>query len=102
MSNFDFNPIGIIFNISRKVHRWGLAFSDGKPHNLNCYSGVEPEFNDLYKYFGRDSMIALRLLMPILTPDAIEAALGAVIERVNSTGALCHEETIGESLFQNI
>lgn len=41
-------------------------------------------------------MIALRLLMPILTSDAIEAALGAVIERVNSTGALCHEETIGE------
>ena len=40
-------------------------------------------------------MIALRLLMPILTSDAIEAALGAVIERVNITGALCHEETIG-------
>lgn len=53
---------------------------------------------NLLQYFGRDSMIALRLLMPILTSDAIEAALGAVIERVNSTGALCHEETIGESL----
>ncbi|OSC99924.1 hypothetical protein PYCCODRAFT_1513135 [Trametes coccinea BRFM310] len=47
-------------------------------------------------YFGRDSMIALRLLMPTLTSDAIEAALGAVIERANSTGALCHEETIGD------
>ncbi|EJD08148.1 uncharacterized protein FOMMEDRAFT_144208 [Fomitiporia mediterranea MF3/22] len=47
-------------------------------------------------YFGRDSMIALRLLMPTLTPNAIESALGAVIERVNTTGALCHEETIGE------
>src|SRR5436190_1284420 len=35
------------------------------------------------------------MLMPLLTPDAIEAALGAVIERANSTGALCHEETIG-------
>ena len=33
--------------------------------------------------------------MPTLTSEAIEAALGAVIERVNSTGALCHEETIG-------
>lgn len=33
--------------------------------------------------------------MPILTSEAIEAALGAVIERTNSTGALCHEETIG-------
>ncbi|KAF9563018.1 hypothetical protein CPC08DRAFT_816871 [Agrocybe pediades] len=47
-------------------------------------------------YFGRDSMIALRMLMPLLTPDAIEDALGAVIERANSTGALCHEETIGD------
>lgn len=53
---------------------------------------------NLLQYFGRDSMIALRLLMPILTSDAIEAALGAVIERVNITGALCHEETIGMSL----
>lgn len=33
--------------------------------------------------------------MPLLTPNAIEDALGAVIERANSTGALCHEETIG-------
>ena len=48
------------------------------------------------QYFGRDSMIALRLLMPTLSSEAIEAALGAVIERANSTGALCHEETIGD------
>ncbi|KAI0366300.1 hypothetical protein BV20DRAFT_1124361 [Pilatotrama ljubarskyi] len=47
-------------------------------------------------YFGRDSLIALRLLMPTLTSEAIESALGAVIERTNSTGALCHEETIGD------
>lgn len=47
------------------------------------------------QYFGRDSLIALRLLMPTLTSEAIEAALGAVIERTNATGALSHEETIG-------
>lgn len=51
--------------------------------------------NSWLQYFGRDSMIALRLLMPTLTSEAIEAALGAVIERANTTGALCHEETIG-------
>ncbi|KAK7036505.1 hypothetical protein VNI00_011702 [Paramarasmius palmivorus] len=45
-------------------------------------------------YFGRDSLIALRLLMPIMTSEAIESALAAVIERTNTTGALCHEETI--------
>lgn len=44
-------------------------------------------------------MIALRLLMPTLTSEAIEAALGAVIERANTTGALCHEETIGNHKY---
>ncbi|KAI9001558.1 hypothetical protein BD414DRAFT_453177 [Trametes punicea] len=54
-------------------------------------------------YFGRDSMIALRLLMPTLSSEAIESALGAVIERANTTGALCHEETIGDyASFINI
>ncbi|KAI9290089.1 hypothetical protein BC943DRAFT_364605 [Umbelopsis sp. AD052] len=48
-------------------------------------------------YFGRDTMISLRILMPILSSDAVEAALGAVIERTNATdGELCHEETIGD------
>ncbi|KAI0709912.1 hypothetical protein C8Q76DRAFT_811912 [Earliella scabrosa] len=47
-------------------------------------------------YFVRDTLIALRLLMPMLTSEAIESALGAVIERTNATGALCHEETIGK------
>uniref|UniRef100_A0A0W0FBH0 Uncharacterized protein n=1 Tax=Moniliophthora roreri TaxID=221103 RepID=A0A0W0FBH0_MONRR len=54
-------------------------------------------------YFGRDSLITLRLLMPIMTSESIEAALGAVIERTNTTGALCHEETIGDyASFVNI
>ncbi|KZT43842.1 hypothetical protein SISSUDRAFT_1057376 [Sistotremastrum suecicum HHB10207 ss-3] len=54
-------------------------------------------------YFGRDSLIALRLLSPLLTSDAVETALGAVLERMNSTGALCHEETIGDyASFVNI
>jgi len=54
-------------------------------------------------YFGRDSLIALRLMMPLLQSDAIEAALGAVLERANMTGALCHEETIGDyASFVNI
>lgn len=60
-----------------------------------CYSKLISPL----QYFGRDSMIALRLLMPTLMPEAIEAALGAVIERVNSTGALCHEETIGKRKY---
>ncbi|KAI0341534.1 hypothetical protein BDW22DRAFT_1421109 [Trametopsis cervina] len=47
-------------------------------------------------YFGRDTLIALRLLMSTLTSDAIESVLGVVIERTNSTGAIAHEETIGD------
>ncbi|THU89762.1 hypothetical protein K435DRAFT_728809 [Dendrothele bispora CBS 962.96] len=54
-------------------------------------------------YFGRDTLIALRLLMPIMTSESIESVLSAVIERANSTGALCHEETIGDyASFVNI
>ncbi|KAF8870883.1 hypothetical protein BD779DRAFT_1578468 [Infundibulicybe gibba] len=34
-------------------------------------------------YFGRDSLIALRLLMPTLTPEAIETALGDYASFIN-------------------
>ncbi|KAI1770970.1 carbohydrate-binding module family 52 protein [Hypoxylon cercidicola] len=51
-------------------------------------------------YFGRDSLISLLLLKPILSEGdggAIEAILGAAIERINSEdGSVCHEETIGD------
>jgi len=51
-------------------------------------------------YFGRDSMISLLLLQPVLSEGkggAIEAVIGAVLERINRTdGSVCHEETIGD------
>ncbi|KAJ5246512.1 hypothetical protein N7468_001495 [Penicillium chermesinum] len=51
-------------------------------------------------YFGRDSMISALLLEPVLRTGngtAMEAVLGAVLERVNRTdGSVCHEETIGD------
>ncbi|KJX96857.1 hypothetical protein TI39_contig597g00019 [Zymoseptoria brevis] len=58
-------------------------------------------------YFGRDSMIATLLLQPVLSAGeggAIEAVIGAVLERLNSTsGAVCHEETIGDyATFLNL
>lgn len=38
-----------------------------------------------------------------MTSDASEAILGAVLERLNTTGAICHEETIGDyASFVNI
>jgi hypothetical protein len=51
-------------------------------------------------YFGRDSMISAFLLEPVLSQgngSAMEAVLGAVLERINRTdGSVCHEETIGD------
>ncbi|OAA67752.1 hypothetical protein LEL_10375 [Akanthomyces lecanii RCEF 1005] len=51
-------------------------------------------------YFGRDSMISALLLQPILKTgpgSAMEAVLGAALERINKTdGTVAHEETIGD------
>ena len=51
-------------------------------------------------YFGRDTLISLLLLGDILSEGehgAIEAGLGAVLERINwEDGSVCHEENIGD------
>jgi len=58
-------------------------------------------------YFGRDTMIAALLLEPVLSvgnSSALEAVIGAVLERINRTdGSVCHEETIGDyATFLNL
>jgi hypothetical protein len=47
-------------------------------------------------YFGRDTLLSLRMLMPVLQPAAIEGALGSVLERLQGDGDVAHEEGIGE------
>jgi hypothetical protein len=47
-------------------------------------------------YFGRDTLMSLRLLMPALQPMAIEDGLASVLERLNAPGEVAHEEDIGE------
>ncbi|KAJ8108347.1 hypothetical protein OPT61_g8238 [Boeremia exigua] len=51
-------------------------------------------------YFGRDSMTSLLLMQSVLSEGengAIEAVIGAVLERINRTdGTVCHEEVIGD------
>ncbi len=47
-------------------------------------------------YFGRDTLMSVRLLMPVLNPQAVEAGLGSVLERLSSRGEVAHEESIGE------
>jgi hypothetical protein len=47
-------------------------------------------------YFGRDTLMSLRLLAPVLQPRAVEAGLSSVLERLNAAGEVAHEEDIGE------
>lgn len=47
-------------------------------------------------YFGRDTLMTLQLLMPVLQAPLAEAGLGAVLDRLNPAGEVAHEEDIGE------
>ena len=47
-------------------------------------------------YFGRDTLMAVRLLMPALSPTAVEAGLSSVLARLSVQGEVAHEEDIGE------
>lgn len=47
-------------------------------------------------YFGRDTLMSVRLLMPVLQPAAVEAGLGAVLARLNGAGEVAHEEGLSE------
>jgi hypothetical protein len=47
-------------------------------------------------YFGRDTLMSVRLLMPVLQSVAIESGLNSVIARLSPEGEVAHEEGIGE------
>ena len=47
-------------------------------------------------YFGRDTLMSLRLLMPALQPHAVEAGLESVLARLNAGGEIAHEEGLSE------
>jgi len=47
-------------------------------------------------YFGRDTLLSVRLLLPVLRPEAVEAGLGAVLDRLSPDGEVAHEEDIGD------
>lgn len=47
-------------------------------------------------YFGRDTLMSLRLLMPALQPEALERGLVSVLQRLAANGEVAHEEDIGE------
>lgn len=47
-------------------------------------------------YFGRDTLLSLQLLRPVLQPPAIESGITAVLQRLAPNGEVAHEEDIGE------
>ncbi|MDZ4306887.1 hypothetical protein [Allopontixanthobacter sp.] len=47
-------------------------------------------------YFGRDTLMSVRLLMPALQPQAIEAGLSSVLANLNAAGEVAHEEGLSE------
>lgn len=59
-------------------------------------------------YFGRDSLLSMRMLMPVLKPEVMEAGLGAVLNNVgrpgqiddvtktSADGVVAHEEALGD------
>jgi hypothetical protein len=82
-------------------------------HLLNAQAGADPRSRQALEflsyeekflagswrfntYFGRDTLMSVRLLLPALTPQAAEAGLGSVLARLNAAGEVAHEEDIGE------
>ncbi|WP_437280974.1 hypothetical protein WME90_10570 [Sorangium sp. So ce375] len=47
-------------------------------------------------YFGRDTLLAVRMLLPVLKPAVVEAGIGSVLDRLSLDGEVAHEEEIGE------
>lgn len=47
-------------------------------------------------YFGRDTLLSLQMLMPVLRHGVTEAALGSVLARMGPNGEVAHEEDIGD------
>ena len=47
-------------------------------------------------YFGRDTLITLRMLMPVLQPAVIEGGLDSVLARLSPKGKVAHEEDLGD------
>jgi hypothetical protein len=47
-------------------------------------------------YFGRDTLLSVRMLMPAARPELVEAGLGSVIDRLDRNGRVAHYEESGE------
>lgn len=54
-------------------------------------------------YFGRDTLLTLMVLEPVLRPEALEDGLESVLVRLGPHGKVAHEEAIGEyAILENL
>jgi hypothetical protein len=54
-------------------------------------------------YFGRDTLMSLTLLAPVLQPQAVESGIRSVLARLARDGEVAHEEEIGEfAILKNL
>jgi hypothetical protein len=78
----------------------GGAEADSTARNVLTFLSYQEKFLAgswrFNTYFGRDTLMSVRLLMPVLQPRAVEAGLGAVLTRLSPQGEVAHEEDIGE------
>jgi hypothetical protein len=84
----------------------GKASPDPLPRNALAFLSYREKFLAgswrFNTYFGRDTLMSVRLLMPALQPRAVEAGLQSVLARLSPAGEVAHEEGIGEfAIVQN-
>lgn len=76
------------------------AADDAEARNALAFLSYEEKFLAgswrFNTYFGRDTLMSLRLLLPALQPHAVEAGLESVLARLNADGEVAHEEGLSE------
>lgn len=76
------------------------ARQDARARNALAFLSYEEKFLAgswrFNTYFGRDTLISLTLLAPVLQPHAVESGIGSVLARLAPNGEVAHEEDIGE------
>lgn len=50
-------------------------------------------------YFGRDSLISLRIIAPIVKMEVIEAGIAGMTDRLSKVGEISHEEDLGDQAY---
>jgi hypothetical protein len=76
------------------------ADEDARARNALAFLSYEEKFLAgswrFNTYFGRDTLISLTLLAPVLQPAALESGIASVLSRLAPNGEVAHEEDIGE------